>query len=296
MSDTGLPPDLPGPAQPNYGAQSPVPPPRSAPPQYTPSPAPVYAPPPAKPGMSTGAKVGIVGGIGCLALIVIAIIVVMMIGFFSMITSSSDSYSPPIFEDDDSSNGNTIGSVESQWKSGVDWLEPPAGETQPTAFLPGYDNPEDWLYYQMGVSSSFTVVFTSDPTYNCGMAKADPQPDWVIGCYNPDYGDTIFLWWGAQASDDMKALILLHEYSHYYQNWQYFDATRSAADAGLFDDPAFVQDVWETDATCRVYDDWHYTTLEYLDSHTVSPCGDTGWGPHWFENELLERGVRVTDY
>ena len=303
MSDTGLPPDLPGPAQPNYGAQPPLQPaPAPQRPPVEPPFAPytgVYTPPPRKPGMSTGAKIGLFGGIGCLALIVIPVVIVMMVGLIGVFSTTPSEYTPPSYDSsDDSADPGTDsypGAVESQWKSGADWLTPPAGETQPNAFLPGYQNPEDWLYAAMG-NSDFTVVFTSDPTYNCGMAKASPEPDWVIGCYNPDYGNTVFIWWGPEAANDMKQLILLHEYSHYYQNYQYFDATRSAVDAGLFDDPDFLQEVWETDATCRIYDDWHYTNLEYLDSYTVSPCGGTGWGPHWFENELRERGVTITDY
>lgn len=304
MSDTGLPPDLPGPAQPNYGAQPPMQPAPPPQPMYAPPPAPVYngvyTQPPRKPGMSTGAKVGLFGGIGCLALIVIPIVIIVVVAMIGALTARPyDGYTPPSYDssdDYDLDTGSSAGAVELQWKSGADWLTPPASEAQPTAFAPGYQTAEDWLSAAMGVGSSFTVVFTSDPTYNCGMAKASPEPDWVIGCYNPDYGNTIFLWWGPDALDDMKQLILLHEYSHYYQNYQYFDATRSAVDAGLFDDPEFLQDVWETDATCRVYDDWHYTNLEYLDSYTVSPCGNTGWGPHWFENELRERGVTITDY
>jgi len=308
MTDTGLPPDLPGPAQPNYGAaaqQPPVPPqPQYPQGQYPP---PTYQPPQQYPypypvqsnGMSTGAKVGIFAGLGCLLLIIVPIIFIAIIGALSLGAASSgedyEPWSPTNSPDAESGSDNTVGTVEEQWKSGEDWLTPPAGETPPEPFTADSTTPEQFLAYTMG-DYSIDVVFTDDPTYNCGLSKATPEPDWVIGCYNPDYGDTIFLWWGPEATDDIKSLILLHEYSHYYQNYYNFDATQSAVDAGLFDDPDFVQNVWETDATCRVYDDWHYTNLEYLDSYTLSPCGDTGWGEHWFENELLERGVKVTDY
>lgn len=308
MTDTGLPPDLPGPAQPNYGA-TPQPPaqPQSTPPaqpnpyaQYPQQPygQPQYPYPVKSNGMSTGAKVGLFAGLGCLVLIIIPVIVIIVISVVAAASSSSYDYEPwepPTSADDDADNGNTVGYTELMWKSGDDWLTPPAGDTAPTPFMAGYATPEDYLNYAMG-EYNMQVIFTDDPAYNCGFSKATAQPDWVIGCYNPDYGNTIFLWWGPEAVDDMKALILLHEYSHYYQNYYYFDATHSAVEADLFNDPEFVQDVWETDATCRVYDDWHYTNLEYLDSYTVSPCGDTGWGPHWFENELLERGVTITDY
>jgi hypothetical protein len=288
---------MPGPAQPNYGAapQPPVPSqPVYAPPVYQ---QPQYPYPVQSTGMSTGAKVGLGVGLGCLGLIVIPIVIIALIGATTTTSSGYEPWDPTSQPEDDTGtgNGNTVGSVEAQWKSGADWLTPPAGETAPSPFMADFSTPEQYLNYAMG-EYAIEVVFTDDPTYNCGFSKATAQPDWVIGCYNPDYGETIFLWWGPEAADDMKALILLHEYSHYYQNYYYFDATRSAADADLFDDPTFVQEVWETDATCRVYDDWHYTNLEYLDSYTVSPCGDTGWGPHWFENELLERGVQVTDY
>ncbi len=304
MTDTGLPPDLPGEARPHYGAQPvggaqpPAPPAYSYPqpplPAYTPPPYPVMK----SGGMSTGAKVGLFSGLGCLVLIIVPVIIVAVIGLSSNFSSlGDDDYDPWVPPDDQGTNSDNVeGAVESQWKSGDDWLTPPAGEAQPNDFQSGFSSPAEWLQYNMGADYDFTVVFTSDPDYNCGMAKAAPQPDWVIGCYNPDYGKTLFIWWGPEAIDDMKALILLHEYSHYWQNWENFDATQSAVDAGLLDDPEFNQDVWETDATCRVYVDWHYTELRYLDSYTVSPCGDTGWGEHWFENELLERGVQVTDY
>jgi len=303
MTDAGLPPDLPGAAQPNYGAapvpQQPAPaqPAQYPPPQY---PTPQYAatqyPYPAPTRMSTGAKVGLFSGLGCLVLLIVPIVIIAVIGLATVNSATNDDTDPwevPSLNDDDS--GNTVGAVESQWKSGVDWQTPPTGEDPPTPFMTDFATPELYLNSAMG-DYSIDVVFTADPDYNCGFSKATAQPDWVIGCYNPDYGDTIFLWWGPEATDDVKALILLHEYSHYYQNYFYFDATRSAVDAGLFDDPDFVQNVWETDATCRVYNDWHYTSLEYLDSYTVSPCGNTGWGPHWLENELLERGVTITDY
>ena len=304
MTDTGLPPDLPGEARPHYGAQpvGPAQPQPTALPPYAQAPMPAYTPPPypvmKSGGMSTGAKVGLFSGLGCLVLIIVPIIVVAVIGLTSSFSSLGDNdYDPWVPPDDEGTNSENIeGAVESQWKSGDDWLTAPAGEAQPNDFLPGFASPAEWLQYNMGADYDFEVVFTSDPAYNCGMAKSTPQPDWVIGCYNPDYGKTLFIWWGPEAIDDMKQLILLHEYSHYWQNWQNFDATQSAVDAGLLADPEFNQDVWETDATCRVYVDWHYTDLRYLDSYTVSPCGDTGWGEHWFENELLERGVKVTDY
>lgn len=307
MTDTGLPPDLPGEARPNYGASPMQPsyPPPSPQSQLPQPPLPPYTPPPypvmKSGGMSTGAKVGLFTGLGCLVLVVVPIIVIAIVGLTASFSSLGDDsgyepWQPPTYDDGGTSSGDVTGAVESQWKSGDDWLPAPAGEAQPGDFLPGYASPAEWLQYNMGADYDFTVIFTSDPAYNCGLAKAEPQPDWVIGCYNPDYGKTLFIWWGPEAIDDMKALILLHEYSHFWQNWQNFDATQSAVDAGLLDDPQFNQDVWETDATCRVYVDWHYTDLRYLDSYTLSPCGDTGWGEHWFENELLERGITVTDY
>ena len=302
MTDTGLPPDLPGPAQPNYGAasQPPVPPqPQYPPPAYQPPAQYPYPYPVQSNGMSTGAKVGIFAGLGCLLLIIVPIIFIVIVGALSLGATSNggeyEPWSPTNAPDPDPGSDNSVGTVESQWKSGDDWLTPPAGQTAPEPFTADYTTPEQFLSYTMG-DYSIDVVFTDDPAYNCGFSKSTAQPDWVIGCYNPDYGKVLFIWWGPEASDDMKMLILLHEYSHFWQNWENFDATQSAVDAGLLDDPEFNQDVWETDATCRVYVDWHYTDLRYLDSYTVSPCGDTGWGEHWFENELLERGIQVTDY
>ena len=85
-------------------------------------------------------------------------------------------------------------------------------------------------------------------------------------------------------------------YSHFTQNWNEYDATYSASLEGLWDDPTFLQDVWETDATCRVYYAWGFTDLQYLDSYTVSPCGATAWTPEWFEQQLAAMGVTVEDW
>lgn len=248
--------------------------------------------------MSAGAKVGLFSGLGCLALMVIPVMIVAVMGATASL-SSDNSYDPwplPDTGGDATSSGNTTGAVELQWLSGDDWLTPPVGEPAPQPFAEGYDTAEQWLQYYMGADFGLTVVFTADPAINCGMANAEPLPTSVIGCYNPDYGNTLIMWWGDEASDDLKKLNALHEYSHYWQYLDNFDATRSALDAGLFDDPEFVADVYEVDATCRIYIDWHNSDLRYLDDQLAAPCGDTGWGEHWFENALLERGVTITDY
>lgn len=307
MTDAGLPPDLPGEARPNFGAQ-PVP---SAQPAQSAEPAapaardwtpPAYLPPeprPARPpGMSTGAKVGLFSGLGCLVLVVVPIIIVAAMGVSSSLSNdvSDDPWPPSVSDSDATSNGNTPGAVEVQWKSGVDWLTPPTGEPAPRPFTDDYETAAQWLQFYMGADFDLSVVFTADPAINCGMADSEPLPTAVIGCYNPDYGDTLIMWWGDEASDDLKKLGVLHEYSHYWQHWENFDATRSAEDAGLLADPEFVRDVYEVDATCRIYIDWHNTDLRYLDNQLAAPCGDTGWGEHWFENALLEREVMITDY
>jgi hypothetical protein len=320
MSNAGLPPDRPGEALPNFGAGTPSAHPAPPPPppvQTTPLPPqqqppvfvaaavqqPYYGPPgtmPPSTGMSTGAKVGLGFGIGCLALIVIGVLITVIAIVIAASLPTEPTYSDyPIYSDDDALSPDdevVSGASETEWKSGANWLTPPAGDPLPGRFSSSYATPEEFLRYAMGATYDFEVVFTADPAYNCGMSKATPEPNWVIGCYNPEYGQTIFIWWGEQADPDMKTLILLHEYSHYWQNYYYYDAVQSAAAAGLFDDSSFIDDVWEIDATCRIYEDWHWRDLKYLDDYTLSPCGDTAWGPRWLENELLERGVKITDY
>lgn len=197
---------------------------------------------------------------------------------------------------DDGGQHPISGVSETQWKSGEDWLAAPPGEPQPGPFLPGYQTPLDWLSTVTELPSGMTVVFTSDPEYNCGLAKAPKNSDWVVGCFLPQYGTNLFIWWGPDASDDMKKLIVLHEYSHFFQNWMLYDASHSAYLDGLYEDADFVQNVWEADATCRIYRDWQHSELEYLDSLTVSPCGDTDWSSTWFADQIEERGTTIEDW
>jgi len=304
-----LPPPPPGVAGPSYNAQVPqYPAPQYGPPVNGMQPPQYQYPYQQRQGLSGGAKVGIWVGAGCLVLVIVPLIIITILVAIGVSSASqyASEYDYPTSgtsDDPDSGTGDfddtttAVDSPESEWKSGDDWLAAPADtEAQPNDFLPGYETPEDWLATTGALPEGFDVVFTSDPTYNCGLSKASADPDWVVGCYNPDYGKTLFLWWGPDAIDDMKKLILLHEYSHFYQNWTNYDSMYSASLEGLFDDPAFLQDVWETDATCRVYDDWDFTNLEYLDANTVSPCGTTDWSDDWFEEQLEARGVTVEDW
>ena len=309
MTDPNLPdrpPPPPGVAGPSYNEQVPqYPAPAVGQPAYGVQP-PVYQfPYQQKQGLGTGAKVGIGVGIGCLVLVVIPVILFLIFAAVSIsaMGNSTTEYNSPATSTPDPDTGDfdeapvAAESPETDWKSGDDWYPAPAdSEAQPGAFLPGYQTPEEWLATTGTLPDGFDIVFTSDPTYNCGLSKAPKDADWVVGCYNPDYGNTLFLWWGPDAVDDMKQLILLHEYSHYYQNWTNFDSMYSASLAGLYDDDAFRADVWETDATCRVYYDWGFTNLQYLDSYTVSPCGATDWSDAWFEEQLEARGVTVEDW
>lgn len=305
----GLPPPPRGVAGPAYNDRVPqYPSPQVGQPVYGTQPPGYQYPYQQKPGLGSGAKVGIWVGAGCLVLVVVPVFVVMIIALVAVFTASqyTNDYGYPTSTSTDDPNSNTGSfddpvvdpdSPEAVWKSGDSWIAAPADtEPQTTDFLPGYVTPEDWLETTGALPEGFDVVFTSDPTYLCGLSKASTNDDQVIGCYSGAYGKTIFLWWGVDADDNMKKLILLHEYSHFFQNWTNFDSMYSASLAGLFDDEEFVQDVWETDATCRVYDDWDFTNLEYLDSYTVSPCGSTDWSDDWFEEQLAARGVTVEDW
>jgi hypothetical protein len=184
---------------------------------------------------------------------------------------------------------------ENQWKQGTTWLTPPASETQTDNFNEKYVTAEEWLFSK-GVKD-MKVVFTDDPLFNCGASIHGVGNDRVAGCYSNEYGKTLFIWWGAKSNPEMRELILLHEYSHFIQSWTYYDTTISAWDSGqglITDDPWFV--LRETDATCRVYYEWKYTHLQYLDEYTASPCGATNWTPTWYTEQAEKLSITIQNW
>ena len=183
---------------------------------------------------------------------------------------------------------------ENSWKGGSSWKAAPAAQEQLTSFNDDYNTANEWLASQN--ITDINVVYTNDPTYNCGAGLYGTANDWTVGCYHSEYGKTLFLWWGSESNIDARELVLLHEYSHYIQQWDYFDASVSASDAGLGQTNDAFYEIRETDATCRVYYQWNYTNLQYLDEYNESPCGDTNWSPTWYTEQVQALGVTIVDW
>ena len=170
------------------------------------------------------------------------------------------------------------------WKSGESWEKDPDSKPQPSAFTTEFPDVNVWLKQLPGVDIDMRVVMTDDPAYNCGAADGVAEGGFG-GCYNSAYGKVIFLWWGATATDDEKRFVVLHEYSHYIQSWNYFDSEQGASVLGVDDSPEYTK-IIETDATCRVFDSWGFDEYRYMEYGTTSPCGDTQWYEGWFGDQI----------
>jgi len=195
----------------------------------------------------------------------------------------------------DHTSGSTHASLEEDWKSGEYWKEAPASMEQPDAFTDEIPDVNVWLQQLEGVDPEVRVVVTSDPEYNCG-AEGGVSEGGFGGCYSRSYGKVLFLWWGTEATDNEKRFMALHEYSHYLQNWNYFDAVQTAVVEDVASSDEFVT-MMEADATCRVYDGWGYSEYRYIDRTISAPCGDTQWYDGWFEDQITNTfGLVIQDY
>jgi hypothetical protein len=188
------------------------------------------------------------------------------------------------------------GKQEERWKAGQNIT--PAPKSIPAgAFLDGL-SVNDYFHKLKVSEPDVKVVVTKDARYNCGMSELSGMmaPDQQIaGCYNREYGKVIFIWWGAKSDEMTRKLVLLHEYSHFHQNYDHFNAVFSATqDLNLNRDK--LSKILETDATCRVYYQWKYVSLENRDQFTASPCGDTKWTPDYLEKQFTANGVKIRQW
>jgi len=182
---------------------------------------------------------------------------------------------------------------ELKFKSGENWLSRPASKNI-TRFNDKYDLPENWLKSIDRLPDGLGIVITNDKELNCGWTLVYQPDSQVGGCYRPEYGKTLFMYWGKNALPQMKELVLLHELSHFVQEWDHFDAVTSAYQSDV--SQSDVTKIIETDATCRVYDEWGYDKYRYLDDSTSSPCGGTDWRPDWMEAKFVKFGVTIEDW
>lgn len=101
-----------------------------------------------------------------------------------------------------------------------------------------------------GAPSNLKVVFSENPEVNCGYEKMNNEyagaqkENWVAGCFNSEYPDTLFVYWGKNTDFIYRKFTLLHEYGHYTQ---YAEAPKSyfQLNEGDTDNPV------ELDADCR---------------------------------------------
>jgi len=175
--------------------------------------------------------------------------------------------------------------IEELWKSGENWLEAPESEEPLSDFYPGYPDVNEYLNeVTTGNAQGVHVVVSSDPEYNCGLHNESPGPETIAGCYDPSYGNVIFMWWGPGVKSDLKVLELFHQFSHYAGIWDNFDIYYSLYQEHRINDEE-IGDLIERDATCKVYIGWNNSTLSYLDSIYHAPCG---WAAEYWDAQFLE--------
>lgn len=165
-----------------------------------------------------------------------------------------------------------------------------------TAFTSSEYSATEWLYKERDAPKGIKVVFTADPKYNCALEygySSTKNSYGVAGCYNSKYYKTLFMWWGTDATDYYKEFILLHEYSHFVQWWDYYDTMQSASQAGIFDKASNRQAIIESDATCRVVYQWGWEEVE-----TSAPCETkkSKWSKWWLNSKVKSKGVTIEDW
>jgi len=187
---------------------------------------------------------------------------------------------------------------ELKWKNG-DTVSPlPAtipNNTQVTPFLAAYPDAEAWM--NKDGDSDMKVVFTDSPEYNCGVKNLKENAmaqGAVAGCYNPQYGKTVFVYWSpVGTSEATREFVLAHEYSHFLQWWNSYDTMRSIQLEGYGENVDAVAAV-EADASCRVLS-WGGYSKEVADSSS-SPCTVTDWKEGWLTERTKQLGITIKDY
>ncbi|WP_353707818.1 hypothetical protein ABRQ22_19010 [Cellulosimicrobium sp. ES-005] len=206
---------------------------------------------------------------------------------------------PTVWEDPSPDVAASATGVEAAWKAG-EYAEPlpdpVPGATQTTPFLPEHPDPTAWLLALNPANEGVQVVFTDDPTLNCGMAHVaehDAYATGSAGCFQPSHPTVLFVWWGEDSDPATKQVLLAHELSHMLQWWHEFDLMQSAVDSGFAEDEEWTHAL-ETDATCRVLSWGGYS--EAAADRTSSPCDTEDWSPAWLADRAADLGVVLRDY
>ncbi|MFJ4231883.1 hypothetical protein [Cellulosimicrobium cellulans] len=206
---------------------------------------------------------------------------------------------PTVWEDPSPDATASATGMEAAWKAG-EYAEPlpdpVPGATQTTPFLPDHPDPTAWLLALNPANEGVEVVFTDDPTLNCGMehvAEHDAYATGSAGCFQPAHPTVLFVWWGEDSDPATKQVLLAHELSHLLQWWHEFDLLQSAVDSGFAEDEEWTHAL-ETDATCRVLSWGGYS--EAAADRTSSPCDTDDWSPTWLADRAADLGVVLRDY
>ncbi|MGN6240578.1 MAG: hypothetical protein ACTHNI_12665 [Cellulosimicrobium cellulans] len=206
---------------------------------------------------------------------------------------------PTVWEDPSPDATASAAGTEAAWKAG-EYAEPlpdpVPGATQTTPFLPDHPDPTAWLLALNPANAGVQVVFTDDPTLNCGMehvAEHDAYATGSAGCFQPAHPTVLFVWWGEDSDPATKQVLLAHELSHMLQWWHEFDLLQSAVDSGFAEDEEWTHAL-ETDATCRVLSWGGYS--EAAADRTSSPCDTDDWSPTWLADRAIDLGVVLRDY
>jgi hypothetical protein len=206
---------------------------------------------------------------------------------------------PTVWTDPSPDAAPSSAGMEARWRAGdfAETLpEPVPGATQTTPFLPDHPDPTDWVVALNPENAGIRVVFTDDPSLNCGMAHVEEHDAYeggYAGCFQPAHPKLLFVWWDEDADPAAKQILLAHELSHMIQWWHEFDLLQSAFDSGLSEDEDWERAL-ETDATCRVLSWGGYS--EAAADRTSSPCDTDDWSPTWLADRAADLGVVLRDY
>jgi len=193
-----------------------------------------------------------------------------------------------------------VSTVESDWYNHKNTLAIPADSTNypKTAFRSDYPDATDWLnsFWEQADTHPVRVVWSSDPAVNCGIKlmldKGESMNNIVGGCYRPEYGRVIFIFWGNNVPQYIKEFVVNHEYSHFITTFLYFDATHSASVSSDYWQSSQGSADFEQDATCRQNKKWDWQTPDGFSS----PCTTSNWTEGWILERIKNYGVTVEDY
>jgi hypothetical protein len=64
------------------------------------------------------------------------------------------------------------------------------------------------------------ILYWRDDYLNCNLDLAANKDTTVAACFDAEFPDSIFIYWGDDTDDEQIQFALLHEYAHFYQYHQ----------------------------------------------------------------------------